>query len=368
MTQQEIRLFQKRLLTWYRKNARSLPWRKTKDPYRIWLSEIMLQQTQVDQAIPYYERFLKKFPTVQRLAQAPLTRVLDSWSGLGYYSRAKNLHAAAQLVCREYAGALPSEVADLLKLPGIGRYTAGAVASIAFDRPAPILDGNVIRVLSRYLAIEADPRQPAMQKRLWQVAGQLVSEKLAGDFNQALMECGALICTPRQPACARCPLKSGCLAFRRNLQELIPPTRIQLARKEIPYVCGIIENAAGAVLIARRPLEGLLPGLWEFPGGEKKPNEPARQALTRLLRERLHLSAAAGQPLGKITQLLSHRRLTIQAFTCSIDGKPLTQSSVYLETRWVRKQDLQKVAFTAGMLAISKIKKRLDEAELTKAL
>ncbi|MBI3317834.1 MAG: A/G-specific adenine glycosylase, partial [Candidatus Omnitrophica bacterium] len=194
--------FRRQLLAWYLKNHRKdLPWRKTTDPYRIWVSEIMLQQTQVATVIPYYRRFLKRFPTLRSLAIAQATEVVEAWSGLGYYSRARNLHSAAQEVLWWHGGRLPREPEELLKLPGIGRYTAGAIASIAYDRPAPVLDGNVARVLSRTVGIRRKIQDPAVQKKLWATSSALVPPKSPGTFNQALMELGALVCTPKDPQC-----------------------------------------------------------------------------------------------------------------------------------------------------------------------
>ncbi len=348
--------FRKKLLAWYRKNARhDLPWRKTRDPYRIWVSESMLQQTQVATVIPYYRRFLRRFPSVKRLGRSPLKEVLEIWSGLGYYSRAKNLHAAAQEILGRYDGQIPNQVEDLLTLPGVGRYTAGAVASIAYDRPAPILDGNVTRVLVRYLGIREDPKLPAVQSQLWAVAEHLVKEKgtgtylspSPGEFNQALMELGALVCTPRRPNCPACPVSGNCLARRNGWQDRIPPPRPTPPRKKILYLCGILERD-GSLLLARRPLSGLLPGLWEFPGGEKGPAESEPQGLIRLLQERLGIRVEPGKPRATLKQTLSHRELEIRAFDCRFDDAAV-RPRWYLETGWVPRRNLGKMALTAGM-------------------
>jgi len=341
------------LLAWYRKKSRKgLPWRETRDPYRVWISEAMLQQTQVATVIPYYRRFLSRFPTVQTLSRAAVTDVLESWSGLGYYSRAKNLHACAQTIVREHAGRLPDEVDSLMKLPGIGRTTAGAIASIAYDRPAPVLDGNVQRVFSRYFGIQEDPRQPAVQRRLWELAERLVPGKSPGDFNQALMDLGATVCTPRQPRCALCPLSRGCRARRNGWQEEIPPPRAAAQRKKIRYLCAILEKN-GAVLIVRRPLSGLLPGLWEFPGGEKKPGELPSDGIHRLIAERLGIRAEAAVPCAALTQILSHRELKIQAFRVRWNGGRL-KPSWYIQTKWAPKKELLRVPFTAGMSKLAR--------------
>ncbi len=340
--------FQRKLSTWYRKNSRKdLPWRRTRDPYAIWVSEAMLQQTQVEQVIPYYERFLKKFPTVSALGRAPLEKVFDAWSGLGYYSRARNLHAAAQRIVEEHGGSLPKEVDQLMKLPGIGRYTAGAIASIAYDRPAPILDGNVIRVITRHFGIQQNPRQPEVQNRLWKLSAQLVPQESPGDFNQALMELGALLCTPRQPRCADCPIREGCVARKRGWQERLPLRSPPIQRKKLHYLCGILERN-GAVLLARRPFRGLLPGLWEFPGGQKRPGEKEPDGLARCLKERLGMEATPHKMVARLKQTLTHRQLEIRAFRCPWKRQPLRLKG-YLETRWVPKVDLGRVPFTAGM-------------------
>ena len=312
----------------------------------------MLQQTLVSTVIPYYDRFLKRFPSLRALAKAPTTDVLETWSGLGYYSRAKNLHAAAQKVASEHGGRIPEEVDQLLKLPGIGRYTAGAVASIAYDRPAPILDGNVIRVLCRYFGIRQDPRDPQVQRKLWGLSLKLVPQKKPGDFNQALMELGALLCTPRDPQCPACPLHSDCRARKQGLQEQIPRPRPGLVRKQIHYLCGILERN-GSVLLARRPLSGLLPGLWEFPGGERGPGESEAEGLARHFRERLGIEIQPGRFRVELQQTLSHRELEIRSFDCRRTGGRL-RPRWYTETGWVPKEDLPRRGLTAGMSKLAR--------------
>jgi A/G-specific adenine glycosylase len=254
----------KQLLAWYRLNKRPLPWRRRRTAYAIWVSETMLQQTQAATVIPYYHRFLRQFPTVRALAQAPLTEVLDCWSGLGYYNRAKNLHAGAQKVLKERGGKIPDTAEELRTLPGVGPYTAGAIASIAFDRPVPLVDGNVIRVLCRWLGVRKDPQQADVQRLLWETAGRLVDPSSPVDFNQALMELGATVCTPRAPACPRCPVRALCVARRRGWETRIPFSAPPAVRRTLRYLSAVLEKNGG-VLLARRPLTGLLAGLWEFP-------------------------------------------------------------------------------------------------------
>ncbi len=339
--------FRKRLLGWYRENRRALPWRETRDPYRIWVSEAMLQQTQVATVIPYYQRFLQRFPTVNALARAPVTDVLDQWSGLGYYSRAKNLHAGAREVVRRYGGKLPDQAETLQELPGIGRYTAGAIASIAFDRPAPLVDGNVIRVLSRCFGIREDPRAGAVQKKLWKIAGALVPEKNPGDFNQALMELGATVCLPRQPACGSCPLTGGCVARQKGWQERIPPPRPEVPKKKLLYLGALLEKE-GALLLGRRPITGLLPGLWELPGGEVPAGAPEPEELARLVRERTGLRVIPSAAGKTAVQILSHRRIELRSFPCRWSGR-LRAPRWYTDLRWFPPPALAAAALTAGI-------------------
>lgn len=342
--------FQSRLLSWYKKESRkNLPWRKSRDPYRVWISEMMLQQTQVATVIPYYERFLLRFPTVEALSEAPVTAVLDHWSGLGYYTRAKNLHSCARQLVREQASKLPSEVDELMELPGIGRTTAGAIASIAYDRPAPILDGNVQRVLSRFFGLRGNPRRPEAQRELWRLAGGLVPESNPGNFNQALMDLGATVCTPRQPRCSGCPISGPCVSRKNGWQEIIPPPRDGTARRKVRYLCAIT-NDSGSFLLARRPLTGLLPGLWEFPGGEAETKEPVAAALRRITRERLGVSLTPWGPALRQKQILSHREMAIEAYPCRWGkSRRALKPRWYMQSRWVQAGKLRQMALTAGM-------------------
>ncbi|MBD2847328.1 A/G-specific adenine glycosylase [Paenibacillus sp. IB182496] len=260
--------FSRELLEWYRAQRRDLPWRRSRDPYRIWVSEIMLQQTRVDTVIPYYERFMTRFPTLQALAEAPEAEVLKCWEGLGYYSRARNLQAGARQVMERHGGQVPDDVEAVGALKGIGPYTKGAVMSIAFDRPEPAVDGNVMRVLSRYFCLEADIAKPRTRVGIEQLARQLIPEGAAGDFNQGLMELGALICTPKSPGCLICPVMAHCegrLAGRER--ELPIKTKAKKPRPEL-RLAALIEGRdalAGKILVRQRPDTGLLAGMWELP-------------------------------------------------------------------------------------------------------
>ncbi len=301
------------LLAWYRRHRRDLPWRRTRDPYAIWLSETMLQQTRVETVIPYYERFLARFPSVQALADAEPDDVIQLWSGLGYYSRARNLHAAARKVVDDHGGALPSEIGALRQLPGVGRYTAGAVASIAFDRSAPIVDGNVARVLARLFDLREDVTTPPMQKRLWEEAEALARGPHPGDLNQALMELGALLCTPRAPKCLLCPLREQCKGLAAGDPEALPIKRPAAAPKRIEAAAAVITRA-GKLLAVRRPPEGLLGGLWDLPGGELAAGEEPRAALSRALRTKLGLALRGVAPLGAVQHQFTHRTLALHVF------------------------------------------------------
>jgi A/G-specific adenine glycosylase len=331
------------LLAWWDHDHADLPWRATRDPYAIWVAEIMLQQTQITTVIPYYERWLARFPTVQDLAAASLDEVLKLWEGLGYYSRARNLHAAARTVVNELDGQIPTTATGLMKLKGIGRYTAGAIASIAFDEPAPILDGNVIRVLSRLTDLPDDVTTTATKNKLWQLAETLVPTERPGDFNQALMELGQQICLPANPRCLLCPLSQFCLARERGTQ-LERPCRPP--RKNTPHyevVAGVIWNDTH-FLIAQRPLTGLLGGLWEFPGGKQEPGETLPQALQREIREELAIEIEVGDHLTSIKHAYTHFRITLHAFHAVHTGGTPQHLGV-ADHAWVTLADLDNYAF-----------------------
>ncbi len=252
------------LLAWYRRKARDLPWRRTSDPYAIWISEIMLQQTQVDTVIPYYERWLKHFPTVKKLAAANQEEVMKFWAGLGYYRRARMLHEAAKKIAAEFKGRLPATAAELIKLPGIGRYTAGAIASIAFGEKTPVLDGNVIRILTRIFAISKDVQSPAAIKELWDIAAGLVPQKNPGDFNQAMMELGATVCFPENPQCGVCPVQKSCKAHALG-SETDFPFKGRREKLEKIRTAALVLRRNGSVLLKKQGTHERWGGLWMFP-------------------------------------------------------------------------------------------------------
>lgn len=335
------RALRARLLDWYHENRRDLPWRHSRDPYAIWLSESMLQQTRVETVIPYYERFLARFPDVETLADAPLDDVLGVWAGLGYYSRARNLHAAARRVVDDHQGEIPDDPQALRALPGVGRYTAGAVASIAFDRPEPVVDGNVTRVLSRLYGLRENVKRPATIRRLWDLAGELAPGPQPGDLNQALMELGATLCTPRSPQCPRCPLRRRCVAQREGDAEALPVSAKPAARKALTAVVAWIPRR-GRVLAVKRPRGGLLGGLWDLPGGEIQPGEAPELALRRCLLEGVGLHVDSLEPLGAVQQVLTHRDLTLQVFRCG-EARGRVRLQGFEAHRWLSPDSLRKL-------------------------
>ena len=336
--------FVHRLLAWYDDNAADLPWRASRDPYHIWLSEVMLQQTQVGTVIDYHKRFLDAFPTLQALAAAPLDDVLKVWEGLGYYSRARNLHRAARHIIREMDGDFPRKAADLQRLPGIGRYTAGAVASIAFGEAAPVLDGNVIRVFARLIDLTDDVTLSATTKRLWTLAEEWLPEERPGDYNQALMELGRQVCKPRKPLCADCPLQGDCLAYARGTQDERPVKTKKSPTPHYDVTAGLIWNEVGQLLIAQRPLEGLLGGLWEFPGGKQEAGETLSDCLRRELREELGIEVEVGELFVVVRHGFTHFRITLHVFTCRyVSGPP--QAIGVKDWAWVHPDALATYSF-----------------------
>lgn len=303
----ELATLRRRLRAWYREAARPLPWRESHDAYRVWISEIMLQQTTVAAVIPYYERFLTRFPTVAALAAATESDVLQLWEGLGYYSRARNLRRAAQVVVEQHAGEFPQAVEELQALPGIGRYTAGAIVSFAFNRPAPIVEANTLRLYCRLLGTRVDPRSAVGQRLLWEFAGRLPPASEPSEINQALMELGATVCTPRTPGCARCPLLSHCRAAATGLQHEIPPP----ARR--PELTRVVERAVvvrrrGQVLLMQHGVDERWAGLWNF---LRFPAEEVTGSLSEHLQQRFGVRATVGDPFHTLTHGVTRYHITL---------------------------------------------------------
>ncbi len=331
----------RRLLAWYDANRRDLPWRGSRDPYRIWVAETMLIQTQVETVIPYYERFLRRFPDVNALAEAELDPVLKAWEGLGYYARARNLHRAARIVVDQHAGQLPSDEESLRALPGIGPYSAAALLSIAFDQPSLAVDGNLRRVLSRVY----DERRPT-PARLRELGTPWLDRDRPGDLNQALMDLGSTLCTPRSPRCPSCPLASVCLARARGTVEARPGRRPARRRPHHDIAVGVIWRG-DEILIAKRQPEGLLGGLWEFPGGKPEPGESLEAAVVREVKEELGVEVAAGSKIASVDHAYSHFEITLHAFHCRYrSGTPRALGCQ--EYAWVKPGELDRYAFPAA--------------------
>jgi A/G-specific adenine glycosylase len=326
------------LLRWFDRHRRDLPWRRDRDPYRIWVSEVMLQQTRVATVVPFFERFLTAFPTVADLAAADLQVVLRLWEGLGYYRRARNLHRAARQLVDRHGATLPDDPGVWADLPGVGRYMSGAVLSQAFERRLPIVDANVLRVLSRLYGYSEDPRRGPGLRWLWQTAEALLPRTRVGDFNQALMELGALVCTPSQPRCPVCPLAADCAARRRGLQETIP---VRPAAAEVVAVreAAVVVRQDERVFLARRPAEGRWADMWEFPHGEVAAGETHEAAVGRLLPELTGLTAELGPELLTIRHGVTRFRITMVCFEAHYRIGDFA-SRFYTEGRWVALGDL----------------------------
>lgn len=339
---------QTQLLKWFAENKREMPWRGELAPYKIWISEVMLQQTQVVTVIPYYHRFLEKFPTVQSLAAASLGEVLKMWEGLGYYARARNLHKAAQKIVAEHQGILPKSFAQLKTLPGFGEYTAGAVASIAFGENVPAVDGNVKRVLSRIFAIESDITRGDGRKQLHAIAETLAQETIEpANWTETLIELGATVCLPKNPKCETCPISDGfCAAQSRGIQSKLP---VKPPRKTIPHYdvsAGVIFKDATRreFLIAQRPLDGMLGGLWEFPGGKQETGETLQACLRREIQEELGIDILVAEAVTIVKHAFTHFKITLHAFAATL--KNGTPQKIDVENwAWVTLEDLDDYAF-----------------------
>lgn len=338
--------FRRSLLAWFRRSARELPWRRTRDPYKVWLSEVLLQQTRVQTALPYYQRFVEAFPTVHALAEAKEERVLKLWEGLGYYSRARNLHRAAKTIVRDLGGDFPTTADEWQKIPGVGRYTACAIASIVFGESVPVVDGNVKRILSRVFNIAECIDDAKTQRLLWAIARKLVPRASPGDFNQALMEFGSRICKPRSPGCEDCPLSKICDAKSAGRQALLP---IRRKKKALPHyhVVSAAIRKNGRYLFGQRPPRGLLGGLWELPGGKVKPGESHTAALKREMKEELGIEVSVGPLLASIKHAYSHFRVTLHVYLCE-HAKGEHRCLFHTHLKWIPKAHFGRHAFPAA--------------------
>lgn len=366
----------RKLLAWFQRHKRALPWRETRDPYRIWISEVMLQQTRVAAVLPYYQRFLKRFPNVHALARAPEEEVLKAWAGLGYYSRARNLQKAANEIAQRHGGRFPKTLEAALALPGVGGYTAAAVLSIAYGVPLAVLDGNVARVLARLGAVRGDLRKPARWKQLEAAAQSLLPAHTAGDWNQAMMELGATVCTPHTPACGKCPIASFCRARAMKAQERIPAPQKKQAPEEVRLAAAVLLDARGRTLLVRPPAgfgDGLFSRMWQFPAVRVQASPDA--ALRRHLRERMGIGAPRLVALPAARHTVTYRRVTLRPFlvpveelpeapkaNASPDGEGSLQLSLADVEQWPTSSATRKIARIA-IVALKNEKPNAENAE-----
>jgi len=330
-----------KLLHWYSQNQRDFPWRQYPDPYPVWVSEIMAQQTRLETMLPYFQRWMERFPSISALAQASQQEVLNLWEGLGYYSRARNLHQAAKIVVDSFNGQLPDTRKELETLPGIGRYTAGAIASIAFGKDEAVVDGNIKRVFARLFQVTEPVNTPSGEKEIWSLAETHLPPGQAGDYNQALMDLGATLCLPRQPRCSICPLAEDCLARKNELTDQFPVKKQKKPSPHHTVTAAILHGEDGQVLIAQRPPDVLLGGLWEFPGGKQEPGEGLKACLKREILEELQCTIKIGDLLGTFKHTYTHFKVTLHAFHCQLEeGPPLPH--YHQAVRWVIIDDLDK--------------------------
>ncbi len=332
-----------KLLNWYNTNKREMPWRSDPVPYKVWISEMMLQQTQVDTVIPYFLRFHEAFPTLKDLAEAPQEAVLKLWEGLGYYSRARNLHKAAQFIHKELNGVFPNTYEQLQTLPGIGPYCSAAIASIAFNEPVPVVDGNVLRVFTRFWGIFEDIRQPKVRVLLFEKLKPYVAAAKPSDFNQAIMELGALICKPKTPKCTECPFQDDCVAFQTSTVDQLP---VKAKSPKVPHytiAVGIIWHE-NQILIGKRKEDQMLGGLWEFPGGKQKENETLENTVKREILEETGLTVSVGDEIAVVKHAYSHFKITMHAFNCRyVSGEAMPKTTD--ELRFVNVKDLNRYPF-----------------------
>jgi len=343
MNADEVQSFRKALIAWYLSHKRDLPWRDTTDPYRIWVSEVMLQQTQVATVVPYFHRFIDRFQDLASLADADSQEVLKVWEGLGYYARARNLHRAAQIVLKEYGGVMPDRWPEFRRLPGVGDYIAAAVLSIAFGQPYPVVDGNVKRVLARLLVVQDPVNRASSTKRFKAIADTLLEQDEPGTFNQAMMELGAVVCKPQQPVCEGCPVQKMCRAYQSAQVQNYPVKLKKQPTPEYHIAVGVVFKN-GHVLITRRKPSGLLGGLWEFPGGKIQKGERPAAACTREIKEEVNLAVKVDSHLSRVKHAYTHFKIVMDVFCCSyVSGRVALNGPA--DHRWIKLEQLDDFPF-----------------------
>ena len=339
----EIQTFRQALLGWYRTNKRDLPWRNTDDPYSIWVSEVMLQQTQVNTVVPYYQKFLQRFADVKSLTRANSQEVLKVWEGLGYYARARNLHAAASIVLKEHQGVIPDRWEEFRELPGVGDYIAAAVLSLAFEKPYPVVDGNVKRVLARIFVMDNPVNKASAAKIFRALADTLLDRQQPGTFNQAMMEIGAVVCKPQHPLCDTCPVLKMCKAYQSGAVLDYPKTVKKPPTPQYRIAVGVVFKN-GRALITRRKPSGLLGGLWEFPGGKIQRGESPEAACIREIKEEVNLAIKVDSHLSRVKHAYTHFKIVMDVFCCSyVSGRVALNGPV--DHRWINLQQLDNYPF-----------------------
>ncbi|MED1562568.1 DNA glycosylase [Alkalihalobacillus alcalophilus ATCC 27647 = CGMCC 1.3604] len=351
--------FQEDLVGWFVEHQRELPWRENKDPYRVWVSEIMLQQTRVDTVIPYYTNFMREFPTAEALANADEEKILKAWEGLGYYSRVRNLQSAVREVVEHYEGVVPNNRKEISALKGVGPYTAGAILSIAYDLPEPAVDGNVMRVLSRVLLIKDDIAKPKTRTRFEAILYELISKKNASFFNQGLMELGALVCTPTSPGCLLCPVREHCRAYEQGVQTELPIKSKKKKQQQKNMIALVIKNELGEFLIEKRPDKGLLARLWQFVNFETEKLEQEKVNIEKEISNFLKIDGFESLgPLQEVEHVFSHLKWHIHVYELKVLSAELELST---SQRWVQKQQIEDYAFPVSHQKIIEQQLKMEE-------
>jgi A/G-specific adenine glycosylase len=339
---------QDKILVWFQEHARDLPWRTTYSPYHVWISEIMLQQTQMDRVIDYFNRWIARFPTIADVASADEEDVLKLWEGLGYYTRARNIMRTATILMKDHSGEMPAEYDTLLRMPGIGNYTAGAIMSIAFNEEYPLVDANIERIFARLFNLDKPVKEKKTHAFIWRKAEELLPQGRAREFNQALMELGALVCISRNPRCSICPIRNECQAFSLDVVSKRPVLQSPPRTIFIEMATGILKHE-NRILIQKRKSKGVWANLWEFPGGRLEPGETPEMALVREYREETELAVASLQKITTVHHSYMNYRVTLHCYFCSLADdryEPVLHGAQ--EYRWIEPDELLHYAFPSG--------------------